>query len=144
MCLRSPASPHSSIIPERLSPALAIALPVAELLTALALLPQMVADWTSFSLPVGQAAPEFSLPDLDGNPVTLAMLRSPGKPVLLVFTDPHCNPCMALLPDIAQWQREQAGHATVAVISRDTPEAAWWFARRGVAWMRWRGMNRAA
>ena len=83
----------------------------------------LVGDWTSFGLPVGQAAPEFSLPDLDGNVVSLSMLRAPGKSVLLIFTDPHCGSCMTLLPDIAQWQREHAESATLAVISRDTPEA---------------------
>jgi len=83
----------------------------------------LVPDWHSSGIPIGQPAPEFSLPDLDGTFVTLSMLRAPGKPVLLVFIDPHCNPCMALLPDIAQWQRELTALVTVAVISRGTPEA---------------------
>ena len=33
-------------------------------------------------------------------------MLSAGKPVLLVFTDPDCGPCTALLPHVAAWQRD--------------------------------------
>ena len=73
-------------------------------------------------LPVGSPAPEFSLPGLHGDTVTLASLRAAGRPVLLVFTDPGCGPCKALLPRIGQWQRQHADSLTVALISRGDAE----------------------
>lgn len=39
-------------------------------------------------------------------------------PVLLLFTDPGCGPCNALLPQIGVWRREHATALTLAVISR--------------------------
>ena len=36
----------------------------------------------------------------------LDALRAPGKPVLLIFVDPGCGPCTALLPEIGRWQRD--------------------------------------
>ena len=41
-------------------------------------------DWLSSPLlPIGSLAPDFTLPDQDGNPVTLSRLR--GKNVVLIF-----------------------------------------------------------
>jgi methylamine dehydrogenase accessory protein MauD len=68
-------------------------------------------------LPVGSAAPEFELPDLDGTRVTLASLRMDAKPVMLVFTDPGCGPCSALMPQVAEWQREDQSTVRIALIS---------------------------
>ncbi len=74
-------------------------------------------------LPVGIPAPGFELASLDGTPRTLDDLLTASKPVLLVFSDPGCGPCTALLPDLAHWQQEHAATVTVALISRGTPEA---------------------
>jgi len=74
-------------------------------------------------LPVGTLAPAFGLPELDGETITVDSLRATGKPVLLVFSDPDCSPCTALLPEIGRWQRDYAGKLTLALISRGTPEA---------------------
>jgi peroxiredoxin/uncharacterized membrane protein YphA (DoxX/SURF4 family) len=71
-------------------------------------------------LPVDSPAPEFSLPDLDGQTVTLEMLREADKPVLLVFSEPGCGACDELLPDVATWQREHAERVSTVVISRGT------------------------
>jgi peroxiredoxin len=68
-------------------------------------------------LVAGDPAPDFLLPDLDGELVTLADLRSPQRPVLLLFSHPACGPCAALLPEIARWQREHDEELTVAVVS---------------------------
>jgi methylamine dehydrogenase accessory protein MauD len=76
-------------------------------------------DDAGVGLPVGLAAPAFELPGLDGVPVTLGQLRAPGRPVLLLFTDPGCGPCNALLPEVRGWQRD----VTVAVISRGGADA---------------------
>lgn len=68
-------------------------------------------------------APAFHLPDLSGTPRTLDALLARGRPVLLLFFDPECGPCTALLPTAGRWQREYARTLTVAVISRGTPAA---------------------
>jgi peroxiredoxin len=74
-------------------------------------------------LPVGTSAPGFELASLDGAPLTLDALRAPGKSAMLVFSDPGCGPCMALLPDLARWQTEYASKLTIALLSRGTREA---------------------
>ena len=74
-------------------------------------------------LPVGTEAPEFELPALSGDTITLAARREPGKPVVLLFTDPACGPCRKLMPRVAEWREEHAGKLTFAPISRGTEEA---------------------
>jgi len=74
-------------------------------------------------LPVGIVAPAFALPGLYGETITLDFLRASGKPVLLLFSDPGCGPCTALLPEVGRWQRDYAGKLTVTLISRGTVEA---------------------
>jgi peroxiredoxin/uncharacterized membrane protein YphA (DoxX/SURF4 family) len=74
-------------------------------------------------LPVGTPAPSFALPTLSGETTTLQALRALGKPVVLIFSDPGCGPCTALLPEIGRWQRERATKLVVALISRGTVEA---------------------
>ncbi len=74
-------------------------------------------------LPIGAPAPAFSLTGLHGETMTLDALRAPGKPVLLVFSDPGCGPCNAMLPDLGKWQREQAAKLTTAVITRGSVDA---------------------
>jgi methylamine dehydrogenase accessory protein MauD len=75
----------------------------------------------TIGLPVGAAAPTFALAGLYGETLTLDALRASGNPTLLLFTDPNCGPCNALLPTIGRWQRETT--ATIGLISRGTPEA---------------------
>jgi len=59
-------------------------------------------------LPVGSEAPQFSLSGLHGETLTLEALRSSGKTVMMLFTDPGCGPCNAMLPDVGRWQEEHA------------------------------------
>lgn len=73
-------------------------------------------------LPIGTKAPAFRLEGIFGETQTLDALRAPGKPVLLVFADPGCGPCNALMPDVAGWQKELASQLTIAVMSRGTVE----------------------
>lgn len=73
-------------------------------------------------LPVGSPAPDFELPDLSGGTLSLGSLRASGKPTLLVFTDPYCGPCQALLPEVERWQRERAEELTISLISQGDPE----------------------
>ena len=73
-------------------------------------------------LPVGSAAPEFSLSGLHGEILTLNALRSSGKPVMMLFTDPNCGPCNAILPEVGRWQEEHAQKFTLSLISRGDVE----------------------
>jgi len=69
-------------------------------------------------LPVGSPAPEFGLSGLHGETLTLEALRSSGKPVMALFTDPGCGPCNALLSEVGRWQEEHAQKLTLALLSR--------------------------
>jgi thiol-disulfide isomerase/thioredoxin len=73
-------------------------------------------------LPVGSSAPDFSLSGLHGETLTLDALRSSGKTVMALFTDPGCGPCNAMLPDVGRWQEEHAKKLTLALISRGEVE----------------------
>jgi thiol-disulfide isomerase/thioredoxin len=73
-------------------------------------------------LPVGSQAPDFSLSGLHGETLTLESLGSSGKPVMLLFTDPKCGPCNALLPEVGRWQQEHAEKLSISLVSRGTPE----------------------
>lgn len=76
----------------------------------------------SVGLPIGVPAPTFQLPSLYGETMTLDALRASGKSVMLIFTDPGCSPCNALLPDLARWQQNHIDKLTIALISRGKPE----------------------
>lgn len=77
---------------------------------------------TDSGLPVGSQAPNFDLRGFHGERLTLWSLRSRGKPLLLLFTDPNCGPCNAMLPDVGRWQEEHKGRLTVTLVSRGKPE----------------------
>jgi methylamine dehydrogenase accessory protein MauD len=74
-------------------------------------------DEPEVGLSVGAEAPEFALPDLDGELVTLAALLEDGLPTLLLFSDPACGACSALLPQVGRWQREHGDELTVVLVS---------------------------
>jgi methylamine dehydrogenase accessory protein MauD len=74
-------------------------------------------DSGGYGIDVGAPAPAFELPGLDGVPVTLEQLRAPGRTVLLLFTDPGCVPCNALMPDVGHWARDHQEELTIALIS---------------------------
>jgi thiol-disulfide isomerase/thioredoxin len=59
---------------------------------------------------------------LSGGTLSLDSLRSPGKPILLLFTDPECGPCNALLPEVGRLQKEHSHKLTLALVSRGDPE----------------------
>jgi peroxiredoxin len=73
-------------------------------------------------LRAGTPAPSFSLPGLDGETVALELYR--GHRVLLVFSDPGCGPCDALLPELAALDHETGdeGPALVMVTRGDIEE----------------------
>lgn len=73
-------------------------------------------------LPVGSEAPNFSLSGLYGESLTLDALRSSGKAVMMLFTDPGCGPCNAMLPEVGRWQEEHVQKLTLSLISRGEVE----------------------
>ena len=73
-------------------------------------------------LPVGSEAPDFSLSGLHGETLTLDALRSSDKPVMMLFTDPGCGRCNAMLPDVGRWQGEHSQKLTLALVSREEVE----------------------
>ncbi len=70
---------------------------------------------------LGKAAPEFTLPDVDGREITLASLR--GKPILLDFWATWCEPCRAATPHI-QALHDQYKDKSLMVLGIDTNEPA--------------------
>src|SRR6185369_3735142 len=42
------------------------------------------------------------------------------RPVVLLFSNPDCEPCDALLPEISRWQREERDKVMLALIARGT------------------------
>jgi thiol-disulfide isomerase/thioredoxin len=58
----------------------------------------------------------LALPDATGRIRTLDELGN-RKPVVLVFSQPGCGACDALLPEVARWQSELDGRVSVALIN---------------------------
>ena len=71
---------------------------------------------------VGAPAAAFTLPDLDGNDVSLDSLLARKRPVVLVFASPSCNPCQSLLPELSRWNVSLAESLTIAVIESGVPD----------------------
>ncbi|MBI4297256.1 MAG: redoxin domain-containing protein [Chloroflexi bacterium] len=67
---------------------------------------------------VGRLAPDFTLPDLDGNSVSLSDFR--GKVVLVNFWGTWCPPCRAEMPDILEIYQEYKGRG-LEIIGVDAP-----------------------
>lgn len=82
--------------------------------------PAVQAAPTTMGLPLGQPAPGFTLPQLAGGQLSLDALRAAGKPLVLVFSDPQCGPCTALLPQLSAWQRQHGHDLTLVLVSRGT------------------------
>ena len=55
-------------------------------------------------LPIGAPFPAFDLPVMNGGSRSLDSLLSAGKPLLLFFVSPTCEPCKLLLPEIHKWR----------------------------------------
>ncbi len=72
-------------------------------------------------LPVGAPAPAFELPSPRGETVRLEDLTGGDRPLSVVFVEPGCAPCEALLPELAGLPSD----APIAVIvSRGDPDTA--------------------
>ena len=73
-------------------------------------------------LAVGSPAPNFQLPALSGALTSLESFRANGLPVLLIFTNPHCEACNELLPKISSLQPQLGKVLTVVLISVGRPD----------------------
>jgi peroxiredoxin/uncharacterized membrane protein YphA (DoxX/SURF4 family) len=73
-------------------------------------------------LPVDAPAPPFRLAALDGSTVTLDSLRLASDTLLLIFIEPGCGGCDALMPDVARWQQDYADRLSIVLISRGALE----------------------
>lgn len=74
-------------------------------------------------LPLGSAAPEFSLPDRHGHPRTLGSLLERDRPLVLVFTSPTCGPSNKMVRDLARWQSALSEEVAIAVIASGSHSA---------------------
>ena len=74
-------------------------------------------------LALGAAAPEFQLLDVRHRKTSLTALSDDHRPLMLVFTDPGCGPCLALMPRVGAWQREHSDELRIALISRGERDA---------------------
>ena len=80
--------------------------------------------YKALKLQPGQPAPDFTLYDLDGQPVSLSQFK--GQVVLLDFWASWCGPCIGDLPDLRAIKEKAADQPLVFLnLSLDTDEAAW-------------------
>lgn len=73
-------------------------------------------------LPVGAIAPDFDAVDLNGKRVTLEHLLMRGKPLVLFFVSPTCNPCQAMTHLFDKWHRELNPKLSVILVSNGEKE----------------------
>jgi peroxiredoxin/uncharacterized membrane protein YphA (DoxX/SURF4 family) len=75
---------------------------------------------TSQGLPLDSEAPSFELAAYAGGTISLSQLLAYGKPVLLIFTNPTCGPCVVLFAEVKDWQEAHSEQLTIALISFGT------------------------
>jgi thiol-disulfide isomerase/thioredoxin len=79
------------------------------------------------SLTIGKAAPPWELMTLTDKKTSL--LGMGGKPLLLVFSEIGCLPCMAAIPDLNDIAKKYTGINVLAVYPLDSKEALQKFSR---------------
>jgi peroxiredoxin/TRAP-type C4-dicarboxylate transport system permease small subunit len=73
-------------------------------------------------LPIGTPAPEFELPTITGEKRTLRSLREGGNDLLLVFSSPFCDSCVALTAKLLRSMHEMEGLPSVVLLSCGTAQ----------------------
>jgi peroxiredoxin len=62
-------------------------------------------------------APNFTLPTITDDRISLGELLQHGKSVLLIFAGPNCWGCKLLLPMVRVWESDYADRLAIAVLS---------------------------
>ena len=75
------------------------------------------------SLPIGAPFPDFSIKNGRGKIIEFDHILAAAKPSLFLFVSPTCNPCGALMPEVAEWQTEMGGRVNFVIVSSGTLEA---------------------
>ena len=73
---------------------------------------------------LGQRAPDFTLPTLDGEPFTLSEALADGSPVVLNFWATWCAPCERELPALQSTAAHYGERAQVVGVNLDQVETA--------------------
>ncbi len=68
-------------------------------------------------LPIGAVVPDFALPNVDGDEISLADIRDGGLPVIFFYVSPTCTPCKSLVPDLIDWRTKLDGKAKLVLVS---------------------------
>ena len=74
---------------------------------------------TSEALEIGRPAPEFKLPDLSGNAVSLTQYQ--GKIVLVDFWATWCGPCRLSMPLLEDLQKEYPNELVLLAVNLQEP-----------------------
>ena len=87
--------------------------------------------------PAAESAPEFTLEQLDGEPVSLAALR--GKTVIIDFWATWCPPCEFQVPELNAFYEDHKDSGKVAVlgvsVDTDGPDVVReWTTEKGVSY----------
>ena len=77
-------------------------------------------DSGSRGLALHSPAPPFDLASYEGNRGSLDQLLHKGKPLLLIFTNPNCGPCVTLFEEVREWQRDHSEQITISLITQGT------------------------
>ncbi|MGH2871650.1 MAG: MauE/DoxX family redox-associated membrane protein [Solirubrobacteraceae bacterium] len=68
------------------------------------------------ALSEGTSAPEFELPGLRGERVSLREFLARSRPIVMIFASPLCPPCKSLLPHLARWNKAIGDDVTLVVV----------------------------
>ena len=73
-------------------------------------------------LPIGAPFPIFELKDVNGSDFSTSSLNASGRPSLLLFVSPTCNPCKALVPQFDEWIGDFGDKVNVVLVSTGKPD----------------------